>query len=116
MPVADRADFRIASESMFHDLATVIVRLFMSRIPHKSSCRPFLRTIALGALTHRDRYLENHSFNSSEQFLQRRNYHVDYVKNYHKKSALLLTLISKRYVHTDEVSEHAFILDPYWLA
>ncbi|KAL8827853.1 MAG: hypothetical protein Q9191_002934 [Dirinaria sp. TL-2023a] len=116
MPVADRVDSYTVSEAMLQGLAITIVRLYMGRIPQKSSSRPLLRIIALGSLSYRDRYLGGHPSDDLDRFFQRRNYHVDYVENYQKKPAPLLTLTSKGCVCNDEFSEQTSVLDPYWLA
>ena len=116
MPVVDSVDSYIAPEAMFQALANTSVGLCVDRFPQKSSSRPRLRIIALGALTYRDRYLGGQPSDDLDRFLQRRTYHIDYVENYRNIRAPLLTLISKGCVYTDEVSEHASILQPYWLA
>ena len=116
MPIIDRLGSYMSPEAMFRSLATATVELCVDYITHESGNRPSLKTIALGALTYRDRYLGGCPHEPIDQYLQLRTYHIDYVDNDRKKSTPLLTLSSKGYVHTNEDAENASILQPYWLA
>jgi len=116
MPQAEKPVHWAATEPTFKGLTTALVEQLFREWPADLMSLSLLRIIALGALTHRDYYLDSVTTSSLDNAaLQRRTYHVDYRKNFRNDTVPLLTLIAKGCICTEHTINVDGVLRPYWL-